>query len=160
MDAALRRVLPRRDHEYEDLRQSAVEAVLAALKKNHLRGDASLSTWAAAITRNIAIDALRSRSLERRLFDSQTENEEVAVREPSSDASPELLAEVRQHLAHYHGALQSLAPLKAQVLGLSDVLGHRLEDIATTLGLSVAATQSRLVRGRKELVELVQHRRR
>jgi RNA polymerase sigma factor (sigma-70 family) len=160
VEAALRRVVPKRDPEYEDLRQSALEAVLVAMRKGRFRGDASLSTWAATITRYVAIDALHTRSRERRVFDGQVDREDAAARSPSAGPSPEHLAQVRQHLDHYHGALERLCPIKAKVLHLSDVLGHRLEEIAATVGLTVAATQSRLVRGRKEMVALVERRRR
>jgi hypothetical protein len=65
------------------------------------------------------------------------------------------LADVRQQLTQYHDALSGLGPTKAQVVYLCDVLGHGLEDVAATLGISVAATQSRLVRGRKEVGDVV-----
>ena len=155
VDAALRRVVTARDPEFEDLLQSVLEAVLAAMRKERFRGESSLSTWASAIARNVAIDALRSRSRERRVFASQEELEEAAAQSQSSSPSPELMADVRQQLSHYHEALQSLCLSKAQVVYLSDVLGHRLEEIAATLGISVAATQSRLVRGRKEIADTV-----
>jgi RNA polymerase sigma factor (sigma-70 family) len=155
VEAALRRVVTARDPEFEDLLQSVLEAVLAAMRKERFRGESSLSTWASAIARNVAIDALRSRSRERRVFSSQKDLEEAAAQSQSNSPSPELMADVRQQLSHYHEALQSLCLTKAQVVYFSDVLGHGLEEIAATLGISVAATQSRLVRGRKEIADTV-----
>jgi RNA polymerase sigma-70 factor (ECF subfamily) len=155
VEAAVRRVLTERDPEYEDLLQAALEAIIAAMRKDSFRGDSSLSTWASAIARNVAIDALRTRSRERRLFSPQTDTEGVAARTHSIGPNPELLVEVRQQLAHYRDALQTLCPTKAQVVCLSDVFGYRLEDVAAMLGISVAATQSRLVRGRKEVANIV-----
>lgn len=151
VDAALRRVTTSRDHEYEDLLQSALEAVLAALRKDEFRGDSSLSTWVTIIARNVAIDVLRARSRERRVFANGAETERVAARTPSPQASPERLAEVREQLARYHEVLRRLPPSKAQIVYLYDVVGLGLEEIAKSLSLSVAATQSRLVRGRKEV---------
>jgi RNA polymerase sigma-70 factor, ECF subfamily len=155
VDAALRRVLTARDPEYEDLLQSALEAVLAAMCKDRFRGDSSLTTWASQITRNVAVDALRARSRERRVFTHQADTEDVAARSHSVGPSPERLADLREQLTQYHDALVGLCPTKAQVVYLCDVLGHRLEDVAVTLGISVAATQSRLVRGRKEVGDIV-----
>jgi RNA polymerase sigma-70 factor, ECF subfamily len=156
VDAALRRVLTARDPEYEDLLQSALEGVFAAVRKDRFRGEASLATWAGRIARNIAIDALRARARERRVFSHPGDTEDVAARTRSVGASPEQLADVREQLARYRDALWSLCPTKAEVVFLHDVLGHQLEEIAATLCISVAATQSRLVRGRKELGDLVE----
>jgi RNA polymerase sigma factor (sigma-70 family) len=152
VDAALRRVLTTRDQEYEDLLQSALEAVLAAMCKNEFRGEASLSTWASTIARNVAIDALRARSRERRVFNREAD---PTAQSHSVGPNPERLADARQRLALYDDALWRLRPTKAEVVYLYDVLGYRLDEIAMALGISVAATQSRLVRGRKELGDLV-----
>lgn len=155
VDAAVRRVVTTADREYEDLLQSALEAVLAAMGKDRFRGDSSLATWASTIARNVAIDALRARSRERRVFAHDTGQDELAARSQSTGPSPEKLADVREQLTHYHDALRNLSPTKAQVVYLYDVLGHRLEEIAEALGATVAATQSRLVRGRREIGDIL-----
>jgi RNA polymerase sigma factor (sigma-70 family) len=155
VDAALRRVVTAGDPEYEDLLQSALEAVLAAIGKDRFRGDASLSTWASTIARNVAIDVLRARSRERRVFAHDAGTEELAAQSQATGPSPERLADVRQQLTQYHDALWRLSPAKAQVVYLYDVLGHRLEEIASVIGSSIAATQSRLVRGRKEIGDIL-----
>jgi RNA polymerase sigma-70 factor (ECF subfamily) len=151
VDAALRRLITTRDHEYEDLLQSALEAVLAALHKDGFRGDSSLSTWVTNIARNVAIDVLRARSRERRVFAYGAEAESVAARTRSPETSPERSADIREQLIRYHEVLKRLPPSKAQIVYLYDVVGLGLEEIAKSLSLSVAATQSRLVRGRKEI---------
>jgi RNA polymerase sigma-70 factor (ECF subfamily) len=51
---------------------------------------------------------------------------------------------VRQHLV-------AMKPALAEAIFLHDALGHDLAEIALMTGTSVAAAQSRLVRGRKEL---------
>jgi RNA polymerase sigma-70 factor (ECF subfamily) len=152
VDGALRRVLTLRDLEYEDVRHSSVEAVLAALQKNEFRGDSSLSTWASRIVRNVAIDALRARSRERRMFAHEEDSEEEAPSSQSLGASPEKRADAREQLTRYCDALWTLCASKAQVVYLHDVLGHRIDEIAAKLGISASATQSRLVRGRRELL--------
>jgi RNA polymerase sigma factor (sigma-70 family) len=151
VDAALRRVLGSNDHEYEDLLQSSFEAVVVAMRKDKFRGDSSLSTWASRIARNVAIDALRGRARERRVFAYEADMEDLAARSPSNQPNPEKAADIRQQLARYHDTLWRLCQKKAQVVYLYDVLGHGLEEIASSLGITVAATQSRLVRGRKEI---------
>jgi RNA polymerase sigma-70 factor (ECF subfamily) len=47
-------------------------------------------------------------------------------------------------------------PARAEAVFLHDVLGHELAEIAVITGATVAAAQSRLVRGRKELLERLQ----
>ena len=42
-------------------------------------------------------------------------------------------------------------PQRAEALVLHDVLGHDLAEVSALLGVSIAAAQSRLVRGRSEL---------
>jgi RNA polymerase sigma-70 factor (ECF subfamily) len=155
VDAALRRVLMPQDQEYEDLLQGALETVLAALRKDGFRGDSSLSTWASRIARNVAIDALRARSRERRVFAHEADTEDVAAQSQHSGPSPEKFADIRQQLTRYHDALWTLCPNKAEVVYLYEVQGYGLEEIAAKLGLSIAATQSRLVRGRKEIGDIV-----
>jgi RNA polymerase sigma factor (sigma-70 family) len=155
VNAALRRVVAARDQEYEDLLQSALEAVVTAMREDKFRGDSSLSTWASRIARNVALNALRARSRERRVFAHEADTEDAAARSHSSAPNPEKLADARERLSGYHEALRRLSPSKAQVVYLCDVLGHGLDEVAVTLGISVAAAQSRLVRGRKEISEIV-----
>ena len=78
------------------------------------------------------------------MFAREEDAEDVAARGPSLGPNPEKLADAREQLAHYCSALWTLGATKAQVVYLHDVLGHQLDEIAATLGISVAATQSRL----------------
>jgi len=69
---------------------------------------------------------------------------------PSSD--PERALQARAELQRLQRILGVMNPKHADVLVLHDVLGHELSAIAGITGLTVAAAQSRLVRGRKELL--------
>ncbi len=152
MAASLRRVLGSEDPDYEDVLQSALERVFTTLGTNSFRGECSLAGWASIIARNVAIDALRARSRERGVL-SLDENVADVLRRPSGDAGPERLASARQQLKLLDEALAALRPSCAIVLYLHDVVGHDLAEIAETLSISVSAAQSRLVRGRREVVE-------
>jgi RNA polymerase sigma-70 factor (ECF subfamily) len=151
VDSVLRRVLGANDPDYEDLLQTAIENVLATMGRGSFRGDCPLKGWAAAIARNVAVDALRARMRDRRLF-SRGEDEEVLFQIGEVGQGPEHMAEVRRQLRQFEGALSCLRPSKATVVYMHDVLGHDLAEVAAAVGTSVAAAQSRLIRGRREIV--------
>ena len=64
------------------------------------------------------------------------------------------MTDLHETLDRVNRALRGLGPKKARVVYLHDVLGYQLEEVATMLGTSVAAAQSRLVRGRREIIEV------
>ncbi|HSC88482.1 MAG TPA: RNA polymerase sigma factor, partial [Polyangiaceae bacterium] len=104
----------------------------------------SLRTWANRITTHVALNAIRSRQRERRVLERRSEPADVdAPCLPRTEAEVEL-ARLRRHLAE-------IPPAHAEVLILHDLYGHNLAEIAALVGASEAATQSRLVRGRKQL---------
>jgi len=152
VDGVLRRVLGASDPDYEDLFQTVLENVLATMDRGSFRGDCPLGGWAAAIARNVAIDALRARSRDRRLF-SRGEDDKVLFEVHERRHGPEHMTEVRRQLRRFEGALSRLRPSKAEVVYLHDVLGHDLAEVAAAVGTSVAAAQSRLVRGRREIID-------
>jgi DNA-directed RNA polymerase specialized sigma24 family protein len=61
----------------------------------------------------------------------------------------------RSELADLREALLRLNPSRASAVFLHDVLGHELAEIAVMEGVTVAAAQSRLVRGRSDLYALL-----
>lgn len=156
VESALRRVASRRDPEYEDLVQSALEGVLHALEADGL-DTARPAQWVAAVARNVAIDQLRARTRERRVF-AQEELEPQADTTSSSANEPEHLTHVREQIRRLDAALSALGPRRAIVVYLHDVLGYRLSEVAAAVGTSVSAAQSRLVRGRRALVRYMRRR--
>jgi RNA polymerase sigma-70 factor (ECF subfamily) len=151
VDRTLRRVLHERTADYDDLVQATFERIVRTLAERRFVGACSLSTWASAIAGHVGIDALRATMRDRRLF-----------RRPGSEAAdmielpePERLErrlEARSEVERIQQILARMKPEQARTLVLHDVLGHELSEIAVLMGVSVAAAQSRLVRGRKELL--------
>lgn len=154
VDTVVRRLVGSTDPEYEDLVQSSLVNVLATFDGGKFRGDCPPRGWAAVIARNVAVDAIRARARERRVI--AHDGDAVAdERGHAEGLGPERLTDLRETLDRVNLALSGLGPKKARVVYLHDVLGYQLEEVATMLGTSVAAAQSRLVRGRREIIETI-----
>lgn len=142
---ALQRILRDPSRDYEDLVQATFERVVRILVRDKKPPAENLSGWAAAIATHVALDALRARIRERKVFsrDEADRAEEGADVEERLEAKRELLA-LQGHLARMKSD-------HAQALLLHDVLGHDLAETAAITGVSLAAAQKRLWRGRQEL---------
>ncbi len=107
------------------------------------------------IARNVTVNAIRARVRERRLFSAAAGDGAAAsaseLRDPA--LGPERLTEIRRRLDRVQRALLAVGADKACAVYLHDILGHSLTEIAAATGTSIAAAQSRLVRGRREVLE-------
>ena len=90
VDLVLRRLVGTRDPEYEDLQQSSMENVLTTFDRGKFRGDCPAGGWAAVIARNVAVDAIRVRKRERKIFAHEEAERARAeqVRDPGADPRP------------------------------------------------------------------------
>jgi RNA polymerase sigma-70 factor (ECF subfamily) len=150
VDGSLVRILGRREQDHDDLVQSVFEQLIVALNKNRRAGVVALRGLAAAIACNIGLNALRSRTRERRVVD-RGRDADVAARRAGTHVDVEREAGVRSELLRVCEELAAMSREKATAVLLYDVFGHDLAEVAMLTGASVAAAQSRLVRGRKEL---------
>jgi RNA polymerase sigma-70 factor, ECF subfamily len=145
---AVRRVTGTRDHEFEDIVQTSLATLLVALGERGFEADCS-TPWILCVARNIAIDRVRARERERRMFE-RSEGTQRSV--PGGHAlEPDHLTFVRAELRRVDSGLRRIGAGKSTVVYLHDVLGHALGEIAPALGISLAAAQSRLIRGRRAL---------
>ena len=150
VDGTLYRVLGCRSHDHDDLVQSAFEQIMITLSRRRFARACSLSAWASTVTAHVALNALRSRRRERNVVD-RGRDPEFETQRAHAVEDVERQAGAREELERLRGHLSDLGDAKATALLLHDVLGHELAEIAVLTGVSVAAAQSRLVRGRKEL---------
>lgn len=148
VDRTLYRVFGRRESDHEDLMQSTFEQIVVTLSRRRFAAACSLSTWASTIATHVGLNALRSRRRERRVVDRDAELDDA----PGS-GNAERSLEARSDVARLRGHLAAMDEDKASTLFLHDALGHDLAEVAVLTGVSVAAAQSRLVRGRKDLHE-------
>src|SRR5690606_2480665 len=100
---------------------------------------------------HVGIDFLRRSLRERRLF-SMVPPAEAQPLPTGARARTEGKLEARSEIQRLHMILARMKPALAEAVILYDVLGHSLEEVATLTGVSQSAAQSRLFRGRKELV--------
>jgi RNA polymerase sigma-70 factor (ECF subfamily) len=155
VDAALYRVLGRRDSEHEDLVQTAIERIVSGLFRGKFSRDSSLSTWASGVACNVALRAVRRRKLERRLFDRSPMQAASLARTVS--ANPEAQVIACRTLQSVHTHLACMSSKLSETLLLHDVLGYELKETANLAGISLSAARSRLVRGRRDLLRRLRH---
>jgi len=137
------RLLGRRDSDFADLCQQALIEIV--LHVDRFRGEGSLDGWASVTTAHVVWKHLRRRRLERRLFEELVP--EVAV----SGHSPVRELQWRQTADLLKGHLRGMNTDRASAFVLHDVWGYDLREMAEILGVTVAAAQTRLSRGRREL---------
>jgi RNA polymerase sigma-70 factor, ECF subfamily len=149
VDITLFRIFSRREVDHEDLVQRAFEQIVITISRRSFAGACSLRTWASAITARVAFNVLRSRKRERAVITSMPFDHNDSCSPLAPDGEQQTLA--REDLERLRCHLAKMKPERAQAVFLHDVLGHELAEIALMEDVSVAAAQSRLVRGRKDL---------
>jgi RNA polymerase sigma factor (sigma-70 family) len=146
--SAVRRFMSAHDPEFEDLIQTSLASVVAALGAR-LVADQIPAGWVVCVARNVVIDRLRARQRERRVFEGDASGREhVAL---ARALEPDHLTHVRDELRRYESRLRRICAAQAVVVYLHDVLGHDLTETAAAVGISVSAAQSRLIRGRRAI---------
>jgi RNA polymerase sigma-70 factor (ECF subfamily) len=146
-----------------DAEEVTQDVLLIVVQKiGTFKGDAAFSSWLYRIAVNTAYGRLRSKrsrsevSLEPMLpvFDHDGRHVEPVLDWSSQLEDPAIAAEARSAL---DGAIGRLAGEYRIVLLLRDVEGLSNEEVATTLGLTVAAVKSRLHRARLVLRQELAH---
>jgi RNA polymerase sigma-70 factor (ECF subfamily) len=147
----LQKVLRDPRADYEDLVQITFERIVRKLVTDGAASVSNLAAWGAGVAAHVALDALRSRIRERKLF-RRDDGLRQAVVESAVAPSPERQIEARRKLEWVQGALARMNADQAHTLLLHDVLGHDLGETAAITGVTVAAAQKRLSRARHELI--------
>ena len=148
VDATIYRILGRREPEHADLVQSAFEQIVATLAKRTYARGCRLTGWAAVIACHIGLNALRARKRERGVVDRDREVEGPADRD--GGAHPDALLRARDDLAAVRRQLAEMDRDRVTAV-LLHAQGYNLAEIAQLTRVSVAAAQSRLSRGRREI---------
>ncbi len=148
VDRAITRILGYRAADHEDFVQLAFEQAVISIVHGTFQRDCSLTTWISLIASRVALSEQRRRYRARRLVETSV---------PYFEANPSATAkiEARSDLRRVQFALAQLEPGRAETLLLHDVEGHALADVARILGISLSAAHARLVRGRRQLRDLL-----
>jgi RNA polymerase sigma-70 factor (ECF subfamily) len=150
VERTIRRLLGARDADAEDVAQLAMIELVNTIGR--YRGDCSLDAWAQTIASHVIFKHIRRRQLERRIFTDLFSENAASVASPVRD---EHRSSHRQLLGRVAIHLDEMANDRAWAFVMHDILGYDLREIAEMTESSVAAAQSRLVRGRRELHDRV-----
>jgi|CXWL01.1.fsa_nt_gi RNA polymerase sigma-70 factor (ECF subfamily) len=151
VERSLRRLLRGIDSEHDDLMQMVLIELVRAIDR--FRGECSLDRWVTTLTAHVVYKQLRRRKAERRFFVVTDESFDPTQVPQPSHAGDRLQA--RSALQRVMGHLNALNPDRATAFLLHDVHGYELKEMAVITQVSVAAAQSRLVRGRADLQALL-----
>jgi RNA polymerase sigma-70 factor (ECF subfamily) len=148
IERTVRRLLGSRDSDAEDVGQLAAIELTSSIDR--YRGECSLDAWISTITARVVFKHIRRRRLERQLFVGRELDVDrgQAASVGQGAVAADLVNRVRRHL-------DVIDPNKAWTFLLHDVWGYDLDEVAQITNVSVAAAQSRLVRGRRELHERI-----
>ena len=145
----LYRMLGRATPDFDDLVQASFEQVVSTLRRRTFGQECRLTSWGGAIASHVALNSIR-RSRSERARTVQLAPEGVD-REPAAATDPLAQIAARRELERLRLYLSEMRRERAVPVILCDVLGHTLEEAASAEGVSAAALQSRLTRGRSEL---------
>ncbi len=148
VDRTVARLLGRRDVDHEDLSQVALIEIVYGI--DLFRGECSLDSWCSAISAHVVYKHIRRRQVERRIFEMGDGLDEA----PSSRSDGRDLA-IRSIMRRVHAHLGTIDGNKAWTYLLHDVFGYDLREVAKITGVTMAAAQTRLTRGRRELHERI-----
>jgi RNA polymerase sigma-70 factor (ECF subfamily) len=116
---------------------------------DRFRGDAALFTWLYRIAVNEALARVRRKRVPLAELDERAEHDALA----SAAGEPQAAAETNELSAFLAARLRALPPESRAPLVLRDVAGLTNEEVAAVLGLSLAATKSRIHRARMQIRE-------
>ena len=143
------RLLGRSDSDADDAAQLALIEIVDSIER--FRGDCPLDAWLSVVSARVVYKLIRRRSLERKVF-SDVPLQAVAV--ASSSTTREVA--VRDSMRRLEKLLARVDQNRLWAFLLHDAYGFDLKEVASITGVSTAAAQTRLTRGRREVQERIE----
>lgn len=130
------------------LAQDVAQEVHIKCWKNRKKLEEAVSpgAWIMRVTRNLAIDKIRSRK-------TTADIDQVAYAAPSSDVTPDRAAELSDMMRLLKEHMKSLPEKQREVFHLREVEGMQYKEIAEILTISVDEVKVSLFRARRKIRE-------
>lgn len=146
--STVRRLLGGNDPDLEDCVQNTFVEIVRSIDR--YRGECPLEHWAARIAAYVVYKQIRRRRVERKIFEKRANGEVGDSDRPEPvNAAQRLVA--RDLISRVRSTLERLDQDKVYAFLLHDVVGFDLAEIAEITGVTVAAAQKRLFRGRRDI---------
>ncbi len=146
VERTIRRLIGR-DVDHDDLAQLAMIEIVWTIER--FRGDCSLDSWTSTVTAHVVFKHLRRRKTERRIFANMAPDD-LTLASPRHEGREATARSVMRRVLEH---LDQIDEQRAWTFVLHDVCGYDLKEIAEITSVTVAAAQTRLVRGRREVHE-------
>ncbi len=142
------------DETADDLAQEALIKVYRSI--GSFRFQSSFSTWIFSITRNVFLDARKSRSGRARAAE-QPLGHDLGHAEPENESAqaPDALMEREQDRQRLWAAVEKLPIEFRTTIVLFDIEGLSYDEVAAIEGIALGTVKSRLSRGRDHLRRLL-----
>jgi RNA polymerase sigma-70 factor (ECF subfamily) len=150
IDRTIGRLLTPDDIDHDDIAQHAMIELVSTIGR--YRGECALDSWTSTITARIVYKHIRRRKIERRIFGTFDPDLVGTMRSDSRTGREAMARTVIPRVLAHIGAIDES---RAWTFVLHDVCGYDLREIAEITGVTVAAAQTRLVRGRREVHERI-----
>jgi RNA polymerase sigma factor (sigma-70 family) len=152
--SSVRRKLGAGFPDRDDLIQEVLERVVRSVDNGSFSGRCSLTTWATAIANRVVADHLRAALRERLVVvaDDHMDGDDAEL--PWGFAVVSRM-EARSALRHVQRMFRRIDVVTGECVLLHDLLECELREVAARMGMSTAAVQSRVLRGRKKLLPRV-----
>jgi RNA polymerase sigma-70 factor, ECF subfamily len=147
-------------------REDALDVSQEAFVKVHrylgdFKGDSSFYTWLYRITRNLAVDRIRSRRGETVGFDENVGQDEAELGEAGFlstqlGTNPQKSALRRELAEKMNAALQQIPEKHREILVLREVEGMSYEDLSQVLEIPKGTVMSRLFHARAKMQKLLE----